>query len=348
MPDEEALAEAVRVLRSGGLVAFPTETVYGLCADAENAGAVRRLYAVKGRDAAKKCAYLLADREAALRHAPRLPPLAERIADRFWPGPVTLVVPGADPDDFVGLRVPGAGLPRALAAAAGTPLLQTSANRSGEPAALDDAGVEESLGDAVDLLLDGGRAGGAESSTVVKCTLKTFTILRQGAVSDIDVLRAATRLVLLVCTGNICRSPLGAAMLRDAVAAELGCRPRHVVRYGLRFGSFGIMAMAGRRATDHAQAVGRDHGVDLSGHRSRPFSVSLVEEASVVYCLAQGHMDFLEPYFQGGRADALQMLDPKGREIPDPYGRSLRVYRKTAERIAEAVEVRARELAGTE
>ena len=151
----DAIARAVAVLRSGGIVAFPTETVYGICVNAADPAAVNRLYAAKGRQASRACAFLLADRDSADALVPELPILAHRLTEAFWPGPLTLIVPHAGAT--VGLRLPAHGLARALAAEAGSPLLQSSANRSGEPAALNAAGVEAALGDSVDLLLDGGR-----------------------------------------------------------------------------------------------------------------------------------------------------------------------------------------------
>ncbi|UCE87247.1 MAG: threonylcarbamoyl-AMP synthase [Deltaproteobacteria bacterium] len=344
-PAPEALADAVRVLQAGGLVAFPTETVYGLCVDPRNRAAVERLYAVKGREAAKASAYLLADRAAAERLAGGLPPLAARIADRFWPGPVTLVVPGRREGRWVGLRVPAPALPRRLAAAFGGPLLQTSANRSGEPAALNAAGVRAALGGDIELLLDGGRTPGGRSSTVVRCDARRFGILRRGAVPPAAIVRAATELILVACTGNLCRSPVAEAMLRAELAVRLGCEVSELARHGYRIGSFGTMAMPGYPATDHSVTCAADLGLDLSQHRSRPFSIGLLERAHRVFCMANGHMEFLRPYFDG-REDDLQLLDPDGKEIRDPYRKPLKVYRRTTEQIAKAVEARVDEILG--
>jgi L-threonylcarbamoyladenylate synthase len=346
-PAPEAVALAAQALRAGGLVAFPTETVYGICADATNPEAVRRLYAAKGRDADKACAYLLADRRAVERLAPGLPPMAARIADRFWPGPVTLVVPGKGEGALVGLRLPSSELARALADIAGHPLLQTSANRAGEPAALNASGVAKALGDAMDLILDGGRTPGGRSSTVVRCDARSFTVLREGAVPTEEIVRAASELTLFVCTGNLCRSPLAEALLRRTLSERLGCPPGELARFGHRLGSLGTMAMVDKPATEHAVEVGRELGIDLSGHRSRPFSLRLLAEARRTYCLARPHLDFLRPYY-AERPDDLMLLDPKGREIHDPYGRPLKVYRKVALQIAKAVERRAEELLGEE
>lgn len=344
-PAPEALAEAVRVLKAGGLVAFPTETVYGLCVDPRQRKAVERLYAVKGRDETKAAAFLLADRAAASRLVGGLPPLAGRIADRFWPGPVTLVVPGRKRKRWVGLRVPAPALPRRLAAAFGGPLLQTSANRSGEPAALNAAGVRKALGDDLDLLLDGGRTPGGRSSTVVRCDARKFGIVRRGAVPDTAIARAATELILMACTGNLCRSPIAEAILRAALAERLGCKVSQLLRYGYRIGSFGTMAVPGYPATDHSATCAADLGLDLSAHRSRPFSIGLLKRASRVYCMSNGHLEFLRPYFEG-REDDLQLLDPDGKEIRDPYHKPLKAYRRATELIAKAVEARADEILG--
>jgi len=342
---QDAIAKAVAVLRRGGIVAFPTETVYGICVNATDAAAVNRLYAAKGRQASRACSFLLADRESADALVPELPMLAHRLTEAFWPGPLTLIVPHAG--GSVGLRLPAHGLARALAAEAGTPLLQSSANRSGEPAALNAAGVEASLGDSVDLLLDGGRTMGGRSSSVVRCDDETFAILRKGAIPEAEIIRAATALTLVVCTGNLCRSPLAEAMLRQAMAERLECRESDLAWHGHRLGSFGTIALAGHPASLNAITVGEEYGLDLRAHRSRPFALGMVREAQRVFGLTRAHCDFLLPYFRKRPGD-LDLLDPKGREIQDPYGLSLKAYRKVGAQILKAVELRAAELVPVE
>jgi L-threonylcarbamoyladenylate synthase len=200
----EARSEAVRVLLDGGVVALPTDTVYGIAVALATPGGIERLFAAKSRPPEKAIAVLLADEQQA-REIGVLSEAAAALAGAFWPGGLTLVVPrrvdrpvpaaltgGAEAPGAVatvGLRVPDHAAPRALAAALG-PLPTTSANRSGEPEARDAAEIERLLGDSLDLVLDGGPSIGGPASTVVDATGETLRILREGAIPTADIARA--------------------------------------------------------------------------------------------------------------------------------------------------------------
>jgi L-threonylcarbamoyladenylate synthase len=195
----DARAEAARVLAAGGIVAFPTDTVYGIGVALETDGGIQRLFAAKQRPADKAIAVLLAD-AAQAGEIGELDATATALADAFWPGGLTLVVrrrgdrarPIALAADgllsTVGLRVPDHDAPRALARAVG-PLPTTSANRSGEPEAGDADELEAQLGHALDLILDGGPARGGPASTVVDTTAVPAKVLRHGAVQIDDIER---------------------------------------------------------------------------------------------------------------------------------------------------------------
>lgn len=173
--DPGLLDEAIRILRSGGVVAFPTETVYGVGALPEYC---ERLFHVKARPRHKEIPWLI----AGLAAAPfALPPLGRRLAERFWPGPLTLVVPG--PDGSIGLRAPDHPLARALLVALGRPLAVTSANLSGRPPARTAEEVNRALAGRVDLVLDGGPAPGGTPSTVVRIGPDGVELLREGAIA---------------------------------------------------------------------------------------------------------------------------------------------------------------------
>lgn len=196
--DPSALDLAAASIRAGLLVAVPTETVYGL-ACALTGAAVERLVAAKGRDIGKGITLLVDD----LADATGLivtTPAAARLAGRFWPGPLTMVVPLQAHVDLpravtggtraVGLRVPDHPFTRRLARALG-PLPLTSANRSGAPDSLDAAEVQASVGRAVDLIVDGGRSPGGVPSTVVALDADgSWRVLRAGPITDAAIARA--------------------------------------------------------------------------------------------------------------------------------------------------------------
>ncbi len=192
VPDDDAgRALAVEVLRAGGVVALPTDTVYGLAVDLATPGGVERLFAVKRRPPDRGIMLLLADPDQAS-SVGVFGPAARALADAFWPGGLTVVVPRRSDvslpaaltagEPTIGLRLPDHDAPRALAAALG-PLPTTSANRSGVPEARDAAEILDQVGAEIDLVLDAGPARGGPPSTVVDCTLDRPRILRSGAVA---------------------------------------------------------------------------------------------------------------------------------------------------------------------
>jgi L-threonylcarbamoyladenylate synthase len=193
---EAGIAEAAALLRAGGLVAFPTETVYGLGADATNEAAVARIFAAKGRPPINPLIVHLAAPEEAAAHA-RVDARAAALMEAFWPGPLTLVLPRrADCKlapavsaglSTVALRVPSLPLARKLIAATGKPLAAPSANRSGTVSPTAPVHVIESLGGAVDAVIAGGRCAIGLESSVVDLTGEVATLLRPGAVTLDDL-----------------------------------------------------------------------------------------------------------------------------------------------------------------
>lgn len=194
--DPQAIYQATQTLQGGDLVAFPTDTVYGLGALVNNVPGIQQLYAVKGRQSSKAIPILLSD-------ASQLPLVAaqtdERImclAQRFWPGPLTLVVPrhpslpeALSPYPTVGVRVPDHPLALALLQLSG-PLATTSANLSDHPSAVTAQEVLEQLSGRIALILDGGRTPGGVSSTVVDCTRPELVVLRQGPLTLEQLIQA--------------------------------------------------------------------------------------------------------------------------------------------------------------
>ncbi len=193
---ERAFAAAVELLAAGELVAFPTDTVYGVGAICWNEEAVARLYTAKLRSLDKAIPILLADPADLSLVAAGLPPAGMKLAEAFWPGPLTLVVPKAARvppavtagGPTVAVRIPNLDLTRALIRAAGAPLATTSANLSGAPAPVTAAEVAAQLEGRVAMILDGGRCPGGAASTVIDVTGPVPRILREGPVTEADML----------------------------------------------------------------------------------------------------------------------------------------------------------------
>jgi L-threonylcarbamoyladenylate synthase len=187
-PDAPAIQVAAELLRAGGLVAFPTETVYGLGADGLNPQAVARIYEAKGRPPTNPLILHVAAPEEARALVTEWPPEAQALVDRFWPGPLTIVLPAAAKvpsivragGPTVALRCPAHPIALALLRAAGRPLAAPSANRSQHLSPTRAEHVLSSLGDAVDLVLDGGPTAAGLESTILDLSTRPFRILRPG------------------------------------------------------------------------------------------------------------------------------------------------------------------------
>lgn len=190
-PDPAVVGEAVAVLRRGGLVAFPTDTLYALGADLFKPEAVARVLEVKKRSQDKPIPVFIGKMEDVNEVARDLPGAAWQLAERFWPGPLTLVLLAAPkiPEAVtagtgtVGIRIPKSHLTLEILAALDHPITGTSANRSGGVDPVTVADVVRGLGNRCDLILDGGRAPGGIASTVLDCTELPFRIIREGAIT---------------------------------------------------------------------------------------------------------------------------------------------------------------------
>lgn len=196
-PDRAALRPAVEALGAGAVVAFPTDTLYGLAIDPRQSAAARRLFAAKRRPAGLAVPLIAADAGQTGQAVQHLTPLARRIADRWWPGPVSMVLDAAPTLDplltaagTVALRVPAHPLARRLAGDFHHPITATSANRSGEPPAADAKAAAEALGREVAFVIDGGPTPGGPPSTIVDVRGAAPVLVREGAVSWERVLQS--------------------------------------------------------------------------------------------------------------------------------------------------------------
>ncbi len=189
-PQPDPVREAAAVLARGGLVAFPTDTLYALGADALAADAVERVFAVKGRTRGKPLSVLVPSVEVARSLAAGTGEWVWALAQSCWPGPLTIVVPASSkvpsvlsaPAGTIGLRLPGSPVATAVLAAIAGPVIGTSANKSGGADPGDARAVQRAIGGQIDLILDGGPVALGVPSTVLDCTAEPARILREGAI----------------------------------------------------------------------------------------------------------------------------------------------------------------------
>ncbi|MBI3722972.1 Sua5/YciO/YrdC/YwlC family protein, partial [bacterium] len=268
-PDPAQIEAAALALREGKLVVLPTETVYGLAARADDPRVTERVRATKARPPSKPLARLAASKEDVEAATGKLPRTARVLAERFWPGPLTLVLEPESGGEALGFRVPGLVFTREVVARAGVPIVGTSANVSGGDEPTTATAALEALGDRVDVIYDGGPALLGRPSTVVRVPRgapgpagsRALEVLREGFLSRDVLVRALARAVLFVCTGNTCRSPMAEGIMRATLASRLGVSPGSLEEHGWSVRSAGTSAMGGGGAAEAAVSVMRERGI---------------------------------------------------------------------------------------
>lgn len=335
----ELIADVAARIRAGRLCAVPTETVYGLAVLPGHAGAVERARALKGRQASHPFTWHVGSRDDLSRLAAPPGPRVRRLLDRYWPGPLTVVLPGRDGGETVGVRQPAHEFTAGVIAACGEPLWLSSVNRTGEAPLLDADAICAAFGEELDLVVDGGPSPLGVASTVVRDAGDRIEVLREGILDASDVLHAAADLIVFVCTGNTCRSPLAEALARDLVARSLEIAPTEVLAHGFAFRSAGVATLDGMPASDGSLQAGAELGLDLANHRSRAVGPDLVAAAHRIYCLSRSHRTALLAEFPDA-ADKIALLRPDQLDIQDPFGGPIEVYRKVRDEMRAAIGAR--------
>jgi tRNA threonylcarbamoyl adenosine modification protein (Sua5/YciO/YrdC/YwlC family) len=350
--DGAKIAHAAQLLRAGQLVAFPTETVYGLGADAANPDALARLARVTGRNEGKPFSLLVPGLKHAEQAVQGFPRIAQKLARIYWPGPLTLVFPARTGRPESGLRLPEDPVARALLGACGFTLAVPSANRAGSPEPLRADTVRDALDGQIALILDRGPTLYGKPSTVVRVDGESIQIQREGILSAREILELARPTILFVCTGNTCRSPMAAGFCRAGMAdahrtASFGLLRSAGESLPFRVLSAGTSALDGGRADANAIEAMREVGIDISTHRTLSLTPGLVDAADWIFVMTRAHRASIVE-FMPGATPRVQLLSREGDDIGDPASQPLNQYRRSRDRIAVCLRDVVRMVKGSE
>jgi protein-tyrosine phosphatase len=325
-------------LQRGEMSILPTETVYGLTALPSHEQAAERVSNWKGRDAKQPLTFHVADIDDVKKLGAKIGLAAERLIERYWPGPLTLILKGPD-GNSIGVRQPANKFTRKVIKACGEPLWMTSVNATGESPLLEPKDIAAACQADVAFLVDDGASPIGVASTVVRVDRGPIEVLREGILTRDEVLGTAADLILFVCTGNTCRSPLAEAMAREEIGQAMGIPANEVLARGIKFASAGTATVPGMSASDGSLKAGAETGLDLNNHRSQPIDSSLWQRAMKIYCLGDSHRQTLLAEAPEC-ADKIELLRPDGMDIADPYGGDLQVYQRARDEIHAAVKAR--------
>ncbi len=330
-PDLEQIRHAALQASKGKLVAFPTETVYGLGAPANQTDLIQRIYSIKKRSSEKPFAYHIGRSDDLEKLEVKPTPAFRFLKKLFWPGPVTFIL-WNDKEEKVGIRFPKDDIASKYLSFCEQPFVATSANQSGAPSPKTAEEVLDALGNQIDLVLDGGRAEYAEDSSIVDLTVSPPKLVRKRVLADrvekairqVEAGDFPKKKILFVCTGNTCRSPLAEAWLRSEL------RKAGLERQ-IEVASAGIMARNGGSPSVETTLVLMNDEIELGNFKTRSCSREELLESDLIFAMTEEHLRFIRSFCPGTNARVINL------DIDDPVGLTLQAYGYCYQAIKEKV-----------
>lgn len=333
--NEEYIREAVDILNRGGLVIIPTETVYGIAASTLNKESIDKLYKIKKRPKDKPFTIAIAGKDRLEELTRDVPTAAYKIINKFWPGPLTLILKGIN-QPGVGLRMPDDEIALKIIGGVNDPLALPSANLSGKSAP---ANFEEAIRDLkglVDFAIDAGPLKLGVESSIVDFSVEPMQILRVGAISKEELNKVLEKKnVLFVCTGNTCRSVIAEALFKKMM------RDKH--RDDVEVSSAGVMTLSGLGASEGARTVLARVGFDVSGHIAHKVTKEIVRQSNLILVMEKLQEEAIlriapEVKNRVFLLKEFAKIDDNNLDISDPMGKPLEDYEQVYAAIKEALE----------